>query len=199
MKKYFFILTALAALLLAGCGKYPDTADDGTVWDENWEMMGRVLGVEEPGNGLVLLENNSILTGDDTYYATWAVGGPADYVNADGEETDLYEAQLYLLLYGCSDEEAAEAAMAEFIGMEEKNYDVSQRRTETHKGQAYEMLVYECVSDTNPFARGVSAFGIYENYVISAEFTCLGSYSGDVEQVLADFLEGCHYSSQLLK
>lgn len=197
MKKLLSLFLALAGLLtLAGCASYPDKAIDGTQWEESWEMLGSVLGVEAPGHGLTLLANNVVLAGDDTYYATWTVGEPTDYVNEDGDDTDLYEAELYLLLYGCADEENAEDASAEWMARETGTYTITETRTETYNGQEYTVLVYQCGSDTNPYSRGISAFGIYENYVVVAELACLDSFPGDEQEILSDFLTGCHYSAE---
>ena len=194
MKKCLFILFALA--LLAGCGiQYPDAAADGTPWDESWEMLGSTLGVEEPGNGFTLLDNNAILTTDDTYLATWISGEPIPYVNADGDDSTVYEAQLFLLLLGCKDAENAQAAVDAWMTREGESYNILETRTETYNGQEYTVLLYESASETNPYARGASAFGIFGNYAVNAEVTCLDEYTGDETAILADFLTGCHYSS----
>lgn len=189
------LLIALA-LALNTCGRYPDAADDGTPWDRSWEMLGTVLGIEPPGNGLTLQENDSVLTGDDTYYAVWTAGEPSSYVNEEGDDTDLYDASLYLLLYGCADESGAEAAAAEWREKEENSYEILDTTTETINGQEYTILTYRVISESNPYERGVSAFGIYHNYVVSAELACTSAFTGDEKTMLRDFLNGCHYSSR---
>lgn len=200
MKKLLFIIAGIAlALVLTGCGGYPERADDGTPWDRNWEMLGRVLGVEEPGNGFALLENDVVLGADDTWYAAWTSGEPEPYVNADGKDTDLYPAQLYLLLYGCGNEELAAQAAADWMGRERETYHVLETRTETYNGQEYTLLVYEVASETNPYQRGVSAFAVYRNYVAVAELTCVESFAGDAQNLMADFLNGCHYSADRIR
>lgn len=187
-------LSLLLILTLTACAKYPDTAADGTAWDKDWEMLGTVLGVETPKNNFTLLENDSVLTGDDAYFATWVTGELTAWVNEDGKDTDLYPAQIYLLLYGFGDEAAAEEAMADFISREEASYTVRERVSDTYNGQEYTILLYDCGSETNPYSRGASAFAIYKNYVVSAELTCTESYQGDEHAQLADFLNGCHYA-----
>lgn len=194
------VLPALGlCLALTSCAIYPNMAEDGAEWDKSWEMMGQVMGVEPPGDGLVLLENDSVLTGQDTYFATWAVGEPETIINEEDKETDLYDAQLYLLVYGCKDAASSQAAIDEWLATEEQTYDVSERRQETCNGQEYTFLVYSVISETNPFHRGVSAFAVYDTYAVSAELTCVEGFDGDPEQMLKNFLEGCHYSSDLLK
>ena len=200
MKKASLVPVVLALLVsLSACSRYPTKADDGADWDEGWEMLGPVLGVEAPGHGFTLLENDTVLAGDDTYYASWTAGEPVPYVNENGRDADLYPAQIYLLLYGCGDEEYARAAMEDFIGREEGVYTVTERRTDTVGGQEYTVLIYDCDAETNPYERGASAFGIYRNFVVAAELTCTADYAGDEQAILSDFLHGCHYSSELLK
>ena len=156
-------------------------------------MLGTVLGVEPPGNGLVLLNNDTALAGSDTYYASWVCGESEKYVNAEGKDVDLYPAQVYLLLYGCADEAAAGEAYADWMAREEKTYTVRDRRNETHNGQDYSLLLYDCGSGTNPYSRGVSAFGLYGSYVVIAELPVTTAFEGDEEAMLSGFLDCCHF------
>ena len=199
MKKLVALaLTLCAMLTLTGCsGKYPERAADGSAWDKDWTILGTVLGVEEPGDGLTLSENPVVLTGDDTHYATWTIGEATAYTNEDGDEAELYDAQLYLLLYGCADAGSADEAVADWIEREQEVYHITDTINEICNGQAYTVLLYEAVSDTNPYARGAVAFGVYENYAVSAELTCVDSFTGDVHTILTNFLNGCHYSAEL--
>lgn len=186
----------LLAAILTGCESYPEKDSQGTEWDKSWTILGRVLGVEDPGNGLILLENPVVLTGSDTYYATWTIGDPSPYTNEEGEETDLYDAQIYLLVYGCEDNTAAEAAVEEWTQRENGLYQITGTSSQEISGQTYDLLSYTVSSDTNPYDRGVSAFTTYHNYAVSAEMTCTESFTGDPQQILKDFLQGCHYSAE---
>lgn len=188
---------ALVLLLNSFEARYPSQAVDGTAWDENWTMLGAALGVEEPGNGLVLLDNNTALAANDTYLATWASGEAISYVNADGDDTEIYEAQIYLLLMGCKDRDSAQANVDNWINRTGETYAVTGARTESCNGQEYTVLTYACGSDTNPYHRGVSAFAVFENYAVSVELTCLKEYTGDEAAILAAFLTGCHYSADI--
>ena len=186
-------LIAGAALLVPTFSRYPSQAADGAAWDRGWEMLGTVLGVEPPGDGLKLLNNDTALAGDDTYYASWVQGEPTDFTNAEGKAVDLYPAQVYLLLYGCADEDAAREACADWMAREEQTYAVRERRSETHNGQDYVLLLYDTASETNPYARGVSAFGLYGKYVVIAELTVTDAFTGNEAAMLSDFLDKCHY------
>ena len=200
MQKWLIIpiivaILVAAALLVPSLSRYPDRAEDGAAWDRSWEMLGTVLGVEAPGNDFTLLNNDTALAGDDTYYASWVAGEPTDYTNADGKPVDLSPAQIYLLLYGCADEEAAGEAYNEWMAREEQTYSVRERREETHNGRDYALLFYDCGSDTNPYSCGVSAFALYGKYVVIAELTCTDAYDGDEAIVLAAVLDGCHFGA----
>lgn len=190
------IALALAGLLVSsGCSQYPEQAADGTPWDADWTMLGTVLGAEEPENGFSLLNNYSVLTGEDLYYAAWVAGEPSDYVNEDGEDVEIYDAQLYLLAAGCADETYAQQNQEEWMARQQETYTVTETWTETRNGQEYTLLAYTCGSETNPYSRGVSAFTVYGAYAISAELACRENYTGQEQEILLQFLDGCHYSS----
>ncbi len=194
---FALILALIAAGSLVDFSQYPSAAADGAAWDKNWEMMAKVVGIEAPGGGLTLLTNNSVLAGEDTYYASWTVGEPAPYTNADGDEVDLYPAQLYVLLYGCADQAAAESACADFLAREQETYTVQDQRTEEHNAQRYTVLDYTGGSAGNPYGRGSSAFAVRGNYVLVAELLAQDSFDGDVSRMLSAFLDGVHYSADL--
>lgn len=194
--KYGVTLLLMAGLLgLSGCSRYPDQAADGTPWDPKWTMLGSVLGAEEPGNGFSLLDNYSVLTGEDIYYAAWVAGEPTDYTNEDGENVEVYDAQLYLLAAGCADETHARQNQEEWISRQQETYTVTETWNETRNGQDYTLLAYACGSETNPYDRGVSAFTVYGTYAISAELACQQDFTGQEREILLQFLDGCHYSS----
>ena len=193
--KYAAALLMTGLLMLRGCGQYPEQAADGTPWDPNWTMLGTVLGAEEPENGFSLLDNYSVLTGEDIYYATWAAGEPTDYTNEDGEDVQVYDAQIYLLAAGYADEAQAQQNQEEWIARQQETYTVTDSWSETRNGQEYTLLAYECSSETNPYHRGVSAFTVYGTYAVSAELACRESFTGQEREILLQFLDGCHYSS----
>ena len=194
---FALILALIAAGSLVDFSQYPSAAADGAAWDKNWEMMAKVVGIEAPGGGLTLLTNNSVLAGEDTYYASWTAGEPSPYTNADGDEVDLYPAQLYVLLYGCADQAAAESACAGFLAREQQTYTVHSQRTEEHNAQRYTVLDYTGGSAGNPYGRGSSAFAVRGNYVLVAELLAQDSFDGDVSRMLSAFLDGVHYSADL--
>lgn len=196
MKK-LIVLCVLAALCaaLTGCGQMlPETAADGSSWNEDWVTVGSVLGVDTPA-GLTPRENNEALAAKGMYYATWSIGEASDYVNEEGEEAELYDAQVYVLLAGYDAAEKAEESMEKWLAMASSQYAVTQTYSETYNGQPFTVLTYTYTSQTNPFARGASAFGVYRNYAISVEVSCQESFDGNELDVLIEFLKNCHYAA----
>ena len=206
MKKRTIVILLAALVLTVGviawmyltAGKdYPSRAADGGAWDESWEMLGPVLGVEAPGSGFALQDNSAVLTADDIFYASWTAGEAAPYTNEDGDEVLVYDAQLYMLAVGCADGENAQKAVAEWTARENDTYTVRDTGAGTYNGQPYDLLYYDCGSDTNPYERGVTAFTVYGNYALSAELTCRDTFDGDEAAILADVLTRCHYSADI--
>ena len=195
MKQYICCLAALC-LLLAGCAQSaPEQAADGAAWDESWTTLGGVLGVEAPGHDLTLQDNKDALSIAGMYLASWTIGEGAPYTNEDGDEVVLYPAQLDVLVYGRKDSAAARQAAEDWTARQAKTYDVTDSGQQTCNGQDYAVFAYTCKSDSNPYARGVSAFGTYKNCAVSVELNCLDSFTEDERTILTDFLNGCHYAA----
>lgn len=194
MKKFGLFLLTLA-LCLTGCGQAsPLQAEDGSAWSDDWVTVGNVVGVETP-EGMTARENNTALATSGMYYATWSIGEAEPYVNEDGEDAEIYDAQTYLLLAGYNAAEKAEENMAKWMSMANERYTVDGTQFVTCNGQTFTVLTYSFDSETNPYAKGASAFGVYRNYALSVELSCREGFSGDPLDVLADFLEHCHYST----
>ena len=194
--KRFICCLAVLCLLLTGCAKsIPESAADGAAWDKGWTTLGGVLGVEEPGHDLELRDNNEALSVTDMYLASWTIGEGAPYVNEDGDEVVLYPARLDVLVYGRKDADAAQQVLDEWTARQAETYDVTASQKQTCSGQDYTVSTYTCKSETNPYSRGVSAFGVYNDYAISAELNCLDSFTEDEAAILTDFLNICHYAA----
>ncbi len=195
MKKFIVCLLALC-LTLTGCSRsVPARAADGTDWDESWITLGNALGVEDPGNGLVLRDNNEALSVTDMYLASWTIGDGVPYTNEDGDEVILYPARLDMLVYGREDAAAAWETLEDWAARQAETYDVAATEGQTHNGQDHTVSVYTCKSDTNPYGRGISAFSVYGSYAISVELNCQDGFTGDEVAILNDFLDGCHYAA----
>ena len=194
MKKTF-LLTAICVVLacLTGCGAgMPAAAADGTPWSEEWTTLGQTLGVEEPGHGLTPQDHKAAR---NMYYASWSIGEAQSYVSSSGEETNLYDAQLVLLLAASDTPEEAQESVNEWLSLAEDSYTVASTGQQTFNGQEFTVLTYTFSSDTSPLSHGVSAFTTYGAYAISAEFVCQDTFDGDASEIVTDFLEHCHYAA----
>ncbi len=182
-------------LTLTGCSGLPSAAGESTdtVVNSEYITVGSHLTVHNTDNRLTLLSNMDTLSSDGLYYASWTAGSSKPYENADGDTVDLYDAQLYLLSGEFNSAETAEANMADWLAAGQSNYDVSAEETVTYGGQSYTMITYDFINKENPYARGISAFGVYENCAVCIELTCREGYDEDLREMLTAFLDGCSY------
>lgn len=188
-------LAAALCLSLAGCAVLPpERAADGSAWDEGWVTVGGVLGVDTP-EGLTPRENNDALSANGMFYATWSMGEGETYANEDGEDATLYDAQFYVLLAGASSADEAEKSAEEWLELADSRYTVDGRFEKTYNGQPFTVLTYTYGSDTNPYQRGAFAYGVYRNFAVSVELSCREGFTGDPPELLAEFLEHCHYGT----
>ena len=133
------------------------------------------------------------LTADGLYYAAWTMGDAKDYENSDGKTVDLYDAQLYLLLGEFPEETEAECNRDKWLDAARTNYEVLDEEEISCNGQTYTLLAYNCISDENPYARGMSAFGVYLDNAVCIELTCQESFDEDLRTILTGFLNNCTY------
>ena len=195
MKQFICCLAALC-LLLAGCAQSaPEQAADGAAWDESWTTLGGVLGIEAPGHDLTLQDNKDALSAADMYLASWTIGEGAPYTNEDGDEVVLFPARLDVLVYGRKDSAAARQVLEDWTARQAETYDVTASARQTCNGQDYTVSVYTCKSDSNPYARGASAYGLFGNCAVSVEAACREEFDGDAARLLAEFLDSCHYAA----
>lgn len=195
MKKTFLLIMICTMLAcLTGCGlKMPAMAVDGTPWSKDWITLERMMGVEEPGHGLTLRDDKAAR---NMSYTAWSIGEAQPYVNASGEETSVYDAQLVLLLAASDTAEEAQKSVDEWLDMAADNYTVTDTAQQTCNGQEYTVLTYTFSSDTSSFARGVSAFSTFNTWAISVEFVCQDTFEEDAWEIMEDFLEHCHYAAK---
>ncbi len=149
--------------------------------------------VPESFDGFTLLDNKDILSASGLYYATWTSGSPIPYQNNDGENVDLYDAQLYFLSQEREDPAKPPSDRDRWLSAARSGYLNVQEKEVTITGQDYTILLYECNPGTSPFHHGVSAFSAKENFAFCAELTCREGFTQDLETVLTDFLENLSF------
>ena len=189
------LIFGVLCLCLSGCGAVPlpEKAADGLDWDKNWVTVGSIVGVDTP-DGMEAQENNEALEAQGMSYAAWSIGEAVPYTNADGEEAQLYDAQVYLLLSGSKSVELAESTLAQWREMAGQQYVIEGTAARTYNGQEFTVITYLFGSETNPYARGASAYGVYRNYAVCVELVCQQSFDGDAAELLGQFLDSCHYA-----
>ena len=189
------LLALLAALLLTGCAAQTGPTKEELGWDKDWARVGVLLGVE-PMDGFTLNENKDVMGIYGLYYATWTAGEAQDYTNADGEESQLYDAQIYVLLQQSKSADEARASVEDWIALEKKSYQTGEALTETRAGQEFDLIPLLQSGEGNPYTHGAAAFGARGDWAISVELLCRDSFQGDPQTCLTAFLSGFHYSDE---
>ena len=188
------VLFMMICALLAGCGqKTPSVAADGTAWSEDWVMVGEKIGVEDPGHDFTLRD---VKGAKKMYFTAWSIGDAQPHTGADGEEIDVYDAQLVFLLVESGSAESAQATVDEWLALAGETYAVTGTAQQTCNGQEFTLLSYTFASENSAYARGASAFTVYGGCAVSAEFACQDDFDTDPSEMLTDFLEHCHYAAE---
>lgn len=190
---YLLCITWILTLFLSGCSASLEKEMDNTWDDPGYVTVGKTLTVEKGDTPLSLLDNMDALTADGLYYAAWTMGDPEPYENSEGKTVDLYDAQLYLLLGEFKEETEAQSNMDKWLDAGKTNYEILSEEEITCSGQTYSLITYNCVSEDNPYARGISAFGVYQDSAVCIELTCQKDFNEDLKTILIDFLDNCTY------
>lgn len=189
----FFLCTAL---LLPGCSPLSPKLEKEPVEHKSHLLIGHSLEVENTDSRLVLVDDNSALAADGLYYVSWGMGAPTPYENSNGDTADLYDASLYLLLGESKDAASSQKNVDTWLNAAKENYEVLEEQEAVYNGQAYTLLTYRCISEDNPYDRGISAFAAADGISLCAELTCQKDFPEDLDKILANFLEHCSYISQ---
>ena len=193
--KRAFSLALLAALLLTGCAAQTGPTNAELGWDEDWVRVGVLMGVE-PMDAFTLSENIDAMGVYGLYYATWTAGQARDYTNADGDEAQLFDAQIYVLLQQSGSADEARASVEDWMARERESYETGEALTEPHAGQDFELLPLLRGGEDNPYTHGAAAFGVRGDWAICVELLCQDSFAPDARICLASFLSGFHYSDE---
>lgn len=190
---FFCTFFLCMALFLTGCASLTQNDVEDT-WEESGVVtVGKTLTVQKADDRWKLLNNIDTLTAEGLYYAAWTIGEARTYEDSEGDELNLYDAQLYLLLGEFSDDASAEENMDKWLDIAKTNYEILSEEEISRNGQSYLLITYNCVSEDNPYANGASAFGIRQEYAVCVELTCEENFDEDAKALLIDFLDNCHY------
>lgn len=194
--KYLF-LSLFTAFALTGCSSASvlSSPAESLDIDAEYVTIGHHLTVDNTDSRLTLLSNMDALSADGLYYAAWTMGNSEPYENSDGNTVDLYDAQLYFLLGEFKDAEAAHNNMDTWLSAVRTNYEIVSEEDVICNGQSYRLITYQFTHEDNPYARGASAFGVFDNNAACIELTCRENFGEDFKAVLVDFLNGCTYDA----
>lgn len=201
MKPKYIIAVICIAILVTVCSLLPSESGRRSAANSDAEpgtelayvAIGSHLTVQNTDPRLTLLSNLDTLSADGLYYVSWVSGDSEPYENIDGDTVYLYDAQLHLLLGEFKTSDAAQQNMDTWYAIGTPNYDISDEKTVTCNEQSYTMITYTFVNKEDPFARGVSVFGVYKNIAVCVELTCRENYQEDLEEMLTKFLNSCTY------
>ena len=87
--------------------------------------------------GLTAQENSDALSAKGMCYATWSIGQAEPHINEDGEDAQLYDAQVYLLTAGYDSTQKAAEAAEEWLAMANERYAMEETKTEAYNGQEF--------------------------------------------------------------
>lgn len=200
-KTFPYLICILCIALFSLAGYFFISSPMNQSREDTWSSSGFIkighdLVINNPYNGLSLLDNKDVLSANGLYYAAWTMGDFELYTNSDGETVDLYDAQLYLVLSEHKDSAQASNDMVKWLDAAKKNYDVLTEEEFVCDGQTYSLITYNCVSEDTPYDRGISAFGVYNKDTICIELTCRKDFEEDLRTILITFLDNCTYGSE---
>lgn len=188
------LLTVLLTLGLCACGQQlPETAADGAPWQEEWFLVGELIGVEVPAR-YTLLEYSDTLSVQGMYYAAWTVGEGTPLTDASGNELRVYDEQAVVLTATGEDEAAAGDFLTEWRQMADERYTIESTRTLEFAGQSYTVIVYQ-PPEGNSYDFGAAAWGVRGNTAINAEYVCKEGVDTDPLQALSELLENFHFTA----
>lgn len=196
MKRICWIYALCIMLTLTGCSSSASSAIQEETEPAEAEHLniGSYLSIQDVDKRLHLLKNIDALAADGLYYASWVTGDAQPYENSDGDTVDLYDASLYLLSGEFKNTQYAQENMDSWLAAAKENYEVLNEEEITCNGQVYSLITYNTTHEDNPYARGISAFGVCENCAVCIELTCLDEFTEDLRDILVDFLNCCSYS-----
>lgn len=189
MKHKLIPLILVLSLVLCGCGGESLPAD----WDETWTVIAPFLAAE-PMEDFAFGESDDILGLSGVYYATWTNGDKRDFTNAEGEETVIFDAQIYVVAQECRTEEDAQRNVAAWSAREKQNYRIGEEFGITLNGRDYIMLTMLSGKAGNPYGFGAAAFTVSGSNALCVELVCSDSFTGNPQAVLEAFINGLHFS-----
>ncbi len=194
MKKTALIYILIFCLTLSACGaKVPEKTAQGAAWGRDWTTIGSFLGVE-PMEGWTMQRNEDVLAAEGTFYTSWTKGGAIPYTSDSGDKITTYDAQIHLVAMELDTPEDAEETAAQWQSLAREWYPDMEKSTGEFAGQSFQITAYSFPQSSGPASNGASATGIRGNWAIQVDVVTLEGFCQEPLDVLADFLEHCHYA-----
>lgn len=194
MRKIAIVCTLILCLMLSACGtKLPEKATDGAAWGKDWTTIGDMMGVE-PMDGWTVQRNEDVLAAEGTFYTSWTKGEAISYTNENGDEVTTYDAQIHLVVMELDTAADAEETAAHWQSLAEERYANMEKSNGEYAGQSYQITANPFPEGSGPASQGASATGIRGNRAIRVDVVTLESFPDEPLDVLAGFLEHCHYA-----
>lgn len=188
MKRKLIALILILCLILCGCGKESRPAE----WEDSWTAIAPCL-ASEGLEGFTFAESADTFGIGGVYYATWTQGAKREYTNAQGEETFIFDAQLYAVVQECRTEAEADQSISAWIAREQQNYSCAEPREVLSNDRTYTLLSMNQGSEGNPYPFGCAAFTRIGTNALCVELVCAETFTGDPQALLEAFLSGLHY------
>ena len=183
------ILILILCLALTGCG----TSGSAAQWEADWVEVAPFLAVS-PVECYEFGESADTFGLGGVYYATWTNGDPRNYINAEGEDTVIFNSQVYVMVQEFPKEADAEAAVSQWLAREKQNYTCGQETAVTVNGRVYTVLPLLSGSETNPYRFGCAAFTRHGTSAICVELVCSDTFTAESQSVLEQFLNSLHFA-----
>lgn len=190
MKRRIILLAVAAALFLSACGAARELPAS---WESDWTVICPVLAAE-PFDGYTLHEKNDALYLSGIYYATWVTGSAQSHINEDGEEAEIFDAQIYVIVQEYRDSDSAKSGLSQWITWEKQTFEAGDSFEADCGGQTYSILPLHRSAETNPYSHGAAAFTAWNNWAICVEFLGTDDYDAEIAHQLEAFLNGFHFS-----
>lgn len=184
-------LSVIMLLSLTGCVMSEDSyhvdSETGTITVGDAVIIGKL------DERLQLQTQQNNISANGLYYVPWAIGEGEDFVNAEGKNAKLYDAELYFLLGKTKSPEKAKEGVDSWLASADENYKILSQETLTVNDHDYTVITYNFNDENTPYTGGVSAFGLSGSNAVCAEFIHQESYADEAKDILTGFLEKCEY------
>lgn len=182
------LIVLLCLCLLTGCGiQYPLTEEDGSV------VLSPQLRISQPNYPVSLGEYQDTLADMGIYYATWTMGEGETITDEEGKESTRHPVQIYVLIQQCETEQEAAQQPEQWQMLLGERQEISHTDLQTVEEQTYLLASY-AFAEAETFACGISAYTSVGTYAVAVEAVCLEDDSGELLDILTDFLACMHYT-----